>query len=118
MNLYTPPTEHFEGYTQYPRPVSKYLNNLKQKERFHTTSDGRSRQVRKNNFFNPDLPNHLAKRATSTAGQSTKRSRLSSARSVRSVQREHPDAKFAKVKFESKLHRKILKINHFMNILV
>ena len=60
--LYTPSTEKFDGYSQFPRPVTNNLGNMKQHDRAKSSVISKIRRLKNNNFFNTNLPMHLTNR--------------------------------------------------------
>ena len=51
-NIYSPSTEHFTGYAQYPRPISKLLQKrVKSKRSVSTASNPRKLKSRLNNYL-------------------------------------------------------------------
>ena len=60
--LYTPSTEKFDGYSQFPRPVTNFLGNMKQHDRNKASIISKLRRLKNNNFFNTNLPMYLTNR--------------------------------------------------------
>lgn len=60
--LYTPSTEKFDGYTQYPRPVSRHMNDMKKKRRYFTSGFTRVQSVK---VLDSAIPAHLTTNMTS-----------------------------------------------------
>ena len=63
--LYTPSTDKFDGYSQYPRPVTNYLDNLKKSENSNRPTFSKIKIQRNNNFFKINIPTYLTNRQIS-----------------------------------------------------
>lgn len=60
-SIYTPSTEKFDGYTQYPRPRSRRISNLKKKKRYYSTQFQRVSSVKQ---ISSEIPAHLTQHQT------------------------------------------------------
>ena len=60
--LYTPSTDKFDGYSQYPRPVTRNLDELKKFDNSFCQTYSKIKITRNDNFFNLNLPKYLTNR--------------------------------------------------------